>query len=318
MADDTIPFTVRTPGARPARERQSRSMRFGIIDVGSNTVRLLVADRVDGGLSPVAEAKHQISLGAEVARAGHISDAKLLEAGRTAREFAGVARRYGCDRIETLVTAPGRQSDNAGALLHVLSAAVGTAARVVSAEEEGRLAYIGARAATPVPGDVAVVDIGGGSSELMGGLDPARPDWLVSLDIGSQVLTARWFDEELPKRKAVAGCREEIEAAFAGVHLPAVEAALATGGTARALRRVVGTRTLGPDELEVAVRRLAKRAPREASKDFGLDVGRGRVALAGALLAVEAQRVLGVPLTVARGGIREGAVLELGRSVVAA
>ena len=88
--------------------------------------------------------------------------------------------------------------------------------------------------------------------------------------------------------------------------------------SARALRRVVGTRTLGPDELEAAVRRLAKRRPREASKDFGLDVGRGRVALAGALLAVEAQRALGVPLTVARGGIREGAVLELGSGVVAA
>ena len=292
-------------------------MRLGIIDVGSNTVRLLVADRTDDGLEPVAEAKHQVSLGAEVARAGRISAAKLLETGRTAAEFAAIARDHGCDRIETLVTAPGRQSANAGALLHVLHGAVGAAARVVSAEEEGRLAYIGARAATPLPGHVAVVDIGGGSTELMGGTDPVHPDWLISLDIGSQVLSARWFDDGQPQPARVAGCRREIEEAFSLVRPPAVEAALAAGGTARALRRVAGTRILAAKDLHAAERRLAKRTPHAASEDFGLDAGRGRVALAGALLAVEAQRVLGAPLTVARGGIREGAVLELGRPAVA-
>lgn len=295
-------------------------MRLAIIDVGSNTVRLLVADRVAEGIVPVTEEKHQISLGAEVARHGHISDEKLLESGRTAREYAAIARALGSDRIETLVTAPGRQSDNAGALLHVLSSAVGSPARVVSAEEEGRLAYVGARAATPlsVAGMVAVVDIGGGSTELVTGSDPRRTDWIVSLDIGSQVLTARHFDEALPRRDAIAACRAEIAAAFAGVTAPEVAAALAAGGTARALRRVVGTRTLGPAELECAVRRLAKRTPRAASKDYGLDAGRGRVALAGALLAVEAQRALGVPLIVARGGIREGAALELSTGAAAA
>ena len=293
-------------------------MRSAIIDVGSNTVRLLVAERTADGLQPLREDKAQVSLGAEVARSGRISDEKLHETGRYAREFAAVARSLGCERIETLVTAPGRQSDNAGALLHVLGVAVGQAARVVSAEEEGRLAYVGARAATPLPGDVAVVDIGGGSTELMGGVDPARPDWLLSLDIGSQVLTARHFDDELPRRCAIAACREEIAAAFASVTTPSVAAALATGGSARALRRVVGSRLLGPDDLECAVRRLSKRTPREASRAFGLDDGRGRVVLAGALLAIETQRVLGVPLEVARGGIREGAALEIGASVSAA
>lgn len=293
-------------------------MRLAIIDVGSNTIRLLVADRVGDGIVPVTEAKHQISLGAEVARHGHISDEKLLESGRTAREYAALARSLACDRIETLVTAPGRQSDNAGALLHMLSSAVGSPARVVSSEEEGRLAYVGARAATPIHGHVAVVDIGGGSTELVTGSEPRRTDWIVSLDIGSQVLTARHFDDGLPRRSAIAACRAEIEAAFAGVTAPEVAAALAAGGTARALRRVVGTRSLGPDDLECAVRRLSKRTPREASRDYGLDVGRGRVALAGALLAVEAQRALGVPLLVARGGIREGAALELSAGVAAA
>ena len=293
-------------------------MRIAIIDVGSNTVRLLVTERGPAGLVPLREEKAQVSLGAEVVRAGRISDEKLLETGRHAREFAAIARSLGCERIETLVTAPGRQSDNAGALLLVLGAAVGQAARVISAEEEGRLAYIGARAATPIPGLVAVVDIGGGSTELMGGIDPSRTDWLLSLDIGSQVLTARHFDDELPRKRAIAACREEIAAAFADVTTPEVSAALAAGGTARMLRRVLGARVLGPDDLESAVRRLSKRTPREASQEFGLDDGRGRVALAGALLAVEAQRVLGVPLEVARGGIREGAALEVGATVVAA
>ena len=293
-------------------------MRVAIIDVGSNTVRLLVAERTATGLLPLQEEKAQISLGAEVVRAGQFSDGKLLEVGRHARAFAAVARSFGCERIETLVTAPGRQSDNAGALLLVLGAAVGQAARVVSAEEEGRLAYIGARAATPLPGAVAVVDIGGGSTELIGGDDPERPDWLLSLDIGSQVLAARYFDDELPRKRAIAACRAEIAAAFAAVTTPAVSAALAAGGTGRMLRRVMATRVVSAEDIESAVRRLSKRTPREASAAYGLDEGRGRVALAGALLAVEAQRVLGVPLEVARGGIREGAVLEVCAGAAAA
>lgn len=293
-------------------------MRIAIIDVGSNTVRLLIADRDALGLVPVREEKAQVSLGAEVARFGRISDEKLLETGRHAREFAAIARSLGCDRIETIVTAPGRQSANAGALLLALSNAVGLRARVVSAEEEGRLAYVGARAATPLPGDIAVIDIGGGSTELMSGTDPDRPDWLVSLDIGSQVLAARHFGEEVPGKRAIVACREEIAAAFAGVVAPPVEAALAAGGTARMLRHVMNTRTLGEPELEGAVRRLSKRTPAEASLAYGLDPGRGRVALAGALLALEAQRVLGVPIQVARGGIREGAALEVCHSAAAA
>jgi exopolyphosphatase/pppGpp-phosphohydrolase len=132
------------------------------------------------------------------------------------------------------------------------------------------------------------------------------------------VLTASHFDEELPRKREVAACREEVEEAFSGLLLPRVEAALATGGTARALRRVVGNRVISGDELEIALRRLAKRTPAEASKAYGLDVGRGRVALAGAMIALEAQRALGVPLTVARGGIREGAALELSAGAVAA
>ncbi len=312
------PFTGRTPRHRPGFGRQSQKMRVAIIDVGSNTVRLLVAERTALGLLPLQEEKAQISLGAEVVRAGRISDGKLLEVGRHARAFAAVASGLGCERIETLVTAPGRQSDNAGALLLVLGAAVGQAARVVSAEEEGRLAYIGARAATPLPGVVAVVDIGGGSTELMGGGDPTRPDWLLSLDIGSQVLTARHFDDQLPRKRAIAACREEIAAAFAGVTTPEMSAALVAGGTGRMLRRVMGARIVSAEDIECAVCRLSKRTPREASADYRLDEGRGRVALAGALLAVEAQRVLGVPLEVACGGIREGAVLEVCSGVAAA
>ena len=72
------------------------------------------------------------------------------------------------------------------------------------------------------------------------------------------------------------------------------------------------------EDIDVAIRKLAKRTPREASRSFGLDEGRGRVALAGALIALEAQRVLGVPLQVARGGIREGAALEITAGVAAA
>ena len=91
---------------------------------------------------------------------------------------------------------------------------------------------------------------------------------------------------------------------------PMPQAALATGGTARALRRVVG-RTLDHEALETAVLTLAGKTRREIVKEYGVDRPRARTLLAGSLILSEAQRRLGVPLVVARGGLREGAALTL-------
>jgi exopolyphosphatase/pppGpp-phosphohydrolase len=103
--------------------------------------------------------------------------------------------------------------------------------------------------------------------------------------------------------------RASIERAFSGHASPLPRCGVATGGTARALRRVVG-RTLGAKQLAKAEAVLSSTPADELAEKFGFPIWRGQTLLAGALVLAEAQRRLGVPLVVARAGLREGAVLK--------
>ena len=287
-------------------------MRVGVIDVGSNTARLLVASGGALSVTRLHEERALLALGDEVERFGSISDVKLAETAERARRYAQKAIELGCSSLSVIVTAPGRQSANGEALVGVLDRATGVPARVLSTDEEGRLAFIGAiMNAEGLPQHVAVCDVGGGSTEVAIGTVPAGPDFCRSLDVGSLRITRRLLDDDPPGKKAVARARVELERAFEGLEPPVAEAALASGGTARALRRVSGTRRLGREELRSVARLLSKRTSAAIAREFGLDPVRARTLLAGTLILAEAERRLGIPLEVARGGLREGAAAML-------
>src|SRR6266536_79669 len=119
-------------------------VRVGIIDVGANTLRLLVAAPDGEGVVKVAEERRQLGLGEDVERYGYVTAPKVATASETARELARRARKLGCERVEIAVTSPGRQSANGEEFLHVLALAAGAPARILSAEEEAVLAWHGA------------------------------------------------------------------------------------------------------------------------------------------------------------------------------
>lgn len=294
-------------------------MRVAIIDVGSNTARLLVATRGLQAVTPVHEERALLALGEEIERFGAVSELKLAETAERARSYARKARELGCGSVDVIVTAPGRQSENAAELLGALERATGVAPRVLSAEEEGRLAYEGAvsRART-LPNRVAVCDVGGGSTEIVVGTRTDGLEFCRSLDIGSLRLARRLLRGDPPGRKAIAAARRELGERLSELDAPPADGALATGGSARALRKVVGGRLLGERELAVAERLAAKRSSAELAREFGLDPMRARTLLAGTLILAETQRRLGIPLEVARGGLREGAALSLLAELAAA
>jgi exopolyphosphatase / guanosine-5'-triphosphate,3'-diphosphate pyrophosphatase len=287
-------------------------MRVGVLDVGANPLRLLVArGRPGGPIEPVVEERTQLSLGEEIELKGRISKPKLRAVTRAAEEHLRCARKLGCKRIDVLVTSPGRQSENAGDLLAALHAADAHDVRVLTAEEEAELAWVGAvAAADDLPGTVAVCDVGGGSTQIVVGTQSGGPSWARSFDIGSLRLTRRLLGDDPPEPAAVAAARVEAARELSTGLQPMPQAALATGGTARALKRVVG-RTLDRESLETAVLTLLGRTTKEIAKEYGVDRNRAQTLLAGAILLSEAQRRLGVPLEVARGGIREGAAITL-------
>ena len=119
-------------------------MRVGVIDVGSNTVRLLVASVAGGSVRTVREERTHLGLGEELLRHNRIRRRKLDEVAEVTGDYARIARKLGVRELETVVTAPGRQGDEPARLLDVLGRATAGEVRVVSAEEEGRLAFEGA------------------------------------------------------------------------------------------------------------------------------------------------------------------------------
>jgi exopolyphosphatase/guanosine-5'-triphosphate,3'-diphosphate pyrophosphatase len=286
-------------------------VRIAVLDVGSNTVRLLVADRNPGGLEPVAQRRAHLGLGEEVELFGKIRAKRLGVVAAEARAYAREARALGAETIHVLVTAPGRQAENGAELLNALTAATGVPARVLSADEEGRLAFAGALSSLDdPPGTVAVCDVGGGSTEIAIGTPAGGIAWLHSLDLGALRLTHRLAAGDPPGRAALEAMRAEVRREIEHLTPPLPMAALATGGTARAIGKVTGPR-LGTVELERAVARLAKRSSREVSRRWRVDRSRARSLAAGAVILSEVQSLLEVPLDVARGGLREGAALTL-------
>jgi exopolyphosphatase / guanosine-5'-triphosphate,3'-diphosphate pyrophosphatase len=287
-------------------------MRVAVIDIGSNTLRLLAAEHGGGtGVAPLCERRRQVGLGQEIERRGMIGERKLAETARWAATYADRARRLGCELIDLVVTAPGRQSRNSDELLVRLAAVTGVVPRVLSASEEGRLAYLGAvAAAARVPQLVAVVDVGGGSTEVAFGSSQGEPEWVDSLDIGSLRLTQRFFRDGKSSPAAVRAARADVRRLLAEVEEPSPGGALATGGSARGLRRVVG-RTLDPAALERAIDVMTGRSPAKIARKHRLELRRARTLLGGAVILAEVQARLGVPLVVARGGMREGLAAEL-------
>jgi exopolyphosphatase / guanosine-5'-triphosphate,3'-diphosphate pyrophosphatase len=277
-------------------------MRLGVIDIGSNTIRLLVA-QVEGDLVvPLDKERVRLSLGEEIEQSGQLSQTSIAAAAKAVRKLAAVARRNGVESLDVFLTAPGRQAANAEELLATLRRAADHPVRVLTTEEEGRLAYGGAVATADVelPGTIAVCDVGGASTEIAVGSPGRAPDWLTSIDLGSVRLTARADDLDEAQREAAG--------AFAGVTPPRVELALAVGGSARATRRLVGP-WLGEAELAEALRIVATKNDAAIVRRYGVDRARVRILPAGVAILAEVQQRLGAPLHVCDGGIREGAVL---------
>jgi exopolyphosphatase / guanosine-5'-triphosphate,3'-diphosphate pyrophosphatase len=293
-------------------------MRVGIVDVGANTVRLLVADVGPDGVSAVQTDRAQLGLGEDIEDSGEISSQHLVAARRVVRNHASTARRLGCARIAVVITSPGRQAANADDLLDALSRTRGVTVSVLSADEEATFAYRGALAGVEdLPEIVAVCDVGGGSTQLVVGSRDEGPAWARSIDIGSLRLTRRALPEDPPTTAAIERARELVEPLFHALAPPMPQAAFATGGTARALAEIVG-RHLGPEELEVALRIAAERPSRRLAKTFELSDRRARTLAAGALLLTSAQNLIGVPFQVARGGLREGVALSTVDEIVVA
>jgi exopolyphosphatase / guanosine-5'-triphosphate,3'-diphosphate pyrophosphatase len=286
-------------------------MRVAVIDVGSNTIHLLVAAASGDGLATLEERQSRVGLGVEIEMQGRISEVKIGEAAATVRDFVATARELGCMRLVVAVTSPGRQAANAAQLIARLEEEAPLAVEVLSGGEEARFAWDGALSwCGPSEGSVLVCDVGGGSTELAFGTPADGLLWRRSLDIGSLRLTKRLLVNDPPGKELIAAARVEVDRELDGLLIPLPVRAVAVGGSARAVSKIAGKR-LGAEQFSETLRVLRRWPSPRIAAEFKIDPIRARTVAAGALILTELQRRIAVPLEVVPSGLREGLALSL-------
>jgi exopolyphosphatase / guanosine-5'-triphosphate,3'-diphosphate pyrophosphatase len=292
--------------------------KMAVIDVGSNTVRLLVARLDSSSLVPLHTERIPLPMARDLESGPCISAENVAAAAQAVRRLCADARAYAANPIEILVTSPARQAENGVELVEAIERSARRPVRAVSAEEEAQLAFAGAvEVADPDVSLVAVVDLGGASTEIAVGPPATGSAWIRSLDLGALRLATRFLAAEHPSPSEVEAARAAVEEAFEGVVPPLPGAVLAVGGSTRALGRVLGTE-LGPGELQTAITILPGCTHEQLVRRFEIGRRRAPLLLAAALILAEVQRRLVRPLRVSEGGVREGALLLAGREAAAA
>src|SRR5215218_7269719 len=270
-------------------------MRCACIDIGSNTTRLLVADAARGRLIPVLEQRAFTRIGRRIDADGAIPEATIaavadvVAAQRAAAELAGAAH------VRVVATAAIRCAANGDALVAAIGARAGVDVAVLAPDDEGRLAFAGATRTLerPPDGTIAVVDVGGMSTEIAIGTMAEGVTWLRSFAIGSGMLAGR-CREDPPSRADLKAMRAAADAAFHAADAPTL----------------VGP-VLDRAALERALTTLGAAPAATVARRHGLAPERAQLLPAGILVLGAAAQRLGMPLRIGRGGLREGVVLEL-------
>jgi exopolyphosphatase/guanosine-5'-triphosphate,3'-diphosphate pyrophosphatase len=286
-------------------------MRCACIDIGSNTTRLLVADVVDGRLTAIVQQRSFTRIGRAISAEGAIPAATIDAVAEVVARQREVADAAGAAHLRVVATAAIRRAANRDALVAALHAQAGVDVVVVPGDHEARLAFLGATRtlATPPAGTIAVVDVGGMSTEIAIGTMAAGVTWARSYPIGSAALAAACVADP-PSPADVAAMRAAARAAFACDDVPPAAEAVAVGGSAASLPTLVGP-VANAGTLAGALAVLTAAPAAEVARLHDLAPERTQLLPAGILVLGAAVERLSQPLRIGRGGLREGVILEL-------
>jgi exopolyphosphatase/guanosine-5'-triphosphate,3'-diphosphate pyrophosphatase len=286
-----------------------------VIDVGSNTIHLLVGEVENGAVLPVTGEKVSARLGAGVDVTGSIEKARIPLAADAIRLFARLAALNGASRPAVLATSAVRDAKNGRALVEEVLEKTGLEMRLISGDEEAFLGFRGAVSAlgpdfswdTPA----LVVDLGGGSAQLILGDAANGPQEQVSLPLGSNRTTERFVRQDPPKAGELDELREAVLGMLPEWELPEDAPVVAIGGSARAILRLTRDE-LTVESLGEIVKEISAKPSAVLAREEGLAPERARVMpVAITTLAAILEHFGGSRLIVARGGIREGAILTM-------
>ncbi|MGW6687562.1 Ppx/GppA phosphatase family protein [Streptomyces sp. NPDC054961] len=302
-------------------------MRLGVLDVGSNTVHLLVVD-AHPGARPLPAHSHKVELRlAELLDGdGAVTPEGVERLVSVIAAAAQAAEDKGCEDVLPFATSAVREARNADEVLSRVKAETGIDLAVLSGEDEARLTFLAARRWFGwSAGKLLVLDIGGGSLEIAVGIDE-DPDAAVSLPLGAGRLTAGWLPGDPPDPSDIRALRRHVRAQIARKagefnRFGTPDRVVATSKTFKQLARIAGAarsadglyvqRDLTRKSLEEWVPRLAAMTTAQRAALPGVSDGRSNQILAGALVAEGAMDLLGVEsLEICPWALREGVILR--------
>jgi exopolyphosphatase / guanosine-5'-triphosphate,3'-diphosphate pyrophosphatase len=302
-------------------------MRLGVLDVGSNTVHLLVVDAYPGARPlPAFSHKVELSLAAYLEPDDTLSMAGEQRLTSVVSEAMRIAEDKGVEDFLAFATSAVRDARNGDDVLARVEERTGAHIRVLSGENEARLTFLAARRWFGwSSGRLLVIDIGGGSLEIASGQDE-EPDAAMSLPLGAVRLTRNWLPDDPPTPDQVRALRRYVRAEIARqagglLRHGAFDHAVGTSKTFRQLARIAGAapstegfyakRFLKHTDVESWVERLGAMDRAERSRLPGVSESRVAQMVAGAIVADAAMDLMGVAqLEICPWALREGVILK--------
>lgn len=283
------------------------------VDVGANSVHLLVAVVSGHRLEPVVDESVFLGLGDRVDAAGTLGPAKRAELVAALERYAALARRLGADRVTFVGTEPLRRAADAATAVHDVERATGAPLCVLDPREEAELTLLGVSLGRPITRELAIVDVGGGSTQLVRG-GPGHAPQTIGLRLGVARLTAAFVNHDPPLSDEINAMRAEVHRTVAA--RPAVDLAelIAVGGTASNLVKVLPAalldRRLDPERLLAALADLSSEPAALVAERHLINPTRARLLPAGAVVLEAILAHFGLDgLSVSESGVREGLVL---------
>jgi len=302
-------------------------MRLGVLDVGSNTVHLLVVDAHRGAAPlPAYSHKTELRLAEHLEKDGNIAKAGADQLVAFVAEAAELAEDKGCESVLAFATSALREAPNGEKVLERVRTETGVDLNVLTGQDEARLTFLAVRRWFGwSSGRLAVFDIGGGSLEIAAGSDE-EPTVAVSVPLGAGRLTRESLTADPPDKDEVKALRRRIRVEMAAVAGDVLRAgrpqrAVATSKTFRSLARICGAapseagpyvpRALTRDDLADWVPRLTKMTAAERADLPGVSLGRSSQLVAGALVADAVMDLFDLTsLEVCPWALREGVILS--------
>lgn len=278
-------------------------MTTAAIDIGSNTVRLLIVNDAGGDV----ERRYVVTgLGRGVDRTRKFRSDSVAHSLGVLRDYRESIEQHGVTAFRAVATSATRDATDGDAFLDAAENILGVRPEVITGEEEAGLSFQGSLRGDHGAPPYLVIDVGGGSTEFVYGI--SEPEYASSVDMGSVRLTERVLSDR-PATDLLRLARKEADHAFAGLSLPErIGTALGVGGTFTTLvtldRRlpyteVVEGETLARDQVEDLIGRLARLTVAETAALTGIDPDRAPVILGGAVVVERAMAAAGLGSIVA-------------------